>query len=1150
MSLRKLLYRSLFYYWRTNVAVVLGASIGVAVITGSLLVGDSVRGSLRELALERLGRVDCALVSNTFFREDLALDLAHQAEFRNRFGLCVPAILLQGSARSASSEEVVPGVTVFGVHDDFWRLSSHTGPAPELANRKVVVNQALAADLGVAEGDALILNLARQSAAPVDTIFGRRSWQDAVLSPRVTVAERLPMEGLGRFSLRGGQSRPRNAFVSLDWLQRRLGQEYRANALFAASTAESTGRTGADTLNSLLETTATLEDYGLRVKWVAKSKCLSLESDRLVLRPSFVRAASRAASDAGVRAEPISVYLANSIAAVSDAEANAGIPYSLVAGLNPAMLSSLEVTGGAAWDGQLGADEMLVNSWAMKDLGLKIGDRVEAAYFVSAGRHGLETRSRRFRLRGAVAMEGLAADPGLVPEVKGVTDATTMRKWDPPFPVDLDRIRTVDEQYWKEHRTTPKAFVSAEAMRSMWQSGHSHEEADRNDSPQGWVTSVRLTPTDGESLESTAAAFSGKLAERLWPTDEGLTFLPVRAQALESAKGSTDFGVLFLSLSMFLVASAAALVGLLLRLSAERRASQTGILLATGFKPGAVSRVLLSEGLVLALLGTITGVPLGIGYAWLIMYALRTWWQDAVGPLSLWLHVGPTSLVVGAVSGLTLAAVAVWWSARALRRASPHVLLFGWRALRTEPEPHVRRAANRLATISLTAVVALLILAATPRAISPVIAFFLGGAVLLLGVLSLLCAQLVRQAPAPERRASHLSLWRLAWRGASLQWVRSLLTAGLLAGASFMIVAVAANRRDLSRLDTSRKDSGAGGFSLVARSDLPVYHDLNTQEGRDQLGFSAESSAALAGCRVIPFRLSDGDDASCLNIERPQAPRILGVTDEMIRRGGFGFSAVKSGTGSADRWELLSGEPGDGIVPAFGDANSVQWILHSGLGQEITVTDRNGRPLRLRFVGLLSGSIFASEILVSERNFVRHFGTDSGYRYFLIETPVGKEQEVVTALRKSLGDLGFDTARTADTLATFARVQNCYLGTFQTLGGLGLLLGTFGIVTVLLRNVLERRSELALMLSLGFRHSRLIGMVLLENGLLLLIGLGVGTVAALVAVAPQLAASHSDVQWGPLGVTLLSTLVLGLVSCTIAARAAVRGDLLSALRSE
>ena len=323
MSLRKLLYRNLLYYWRTNVAVVLGAGIGVAVITGSLLVGDSVRGSLRELALERLGRVDCALVSNTFFREDLALDLAHQAEFRNRFGLCVPAILLQGSARNASSEEVVPAVTVFAVHGDFWRLSSHPQRAPELTSRKILVNQALAEDLGVAEGGGVVLNLARQSAAPVDTIFGRRSWQDAVLSPRLTVAERLPMEGLGRFSLRGGQSRPRNAFVSLSWLQRRLGQEGRANAIFTASTPKGIGRTGADALNALLKATATLEDYGLRVRQNTKSGHFSLESDRLVLRPSFVDAASRAASDAGTQAAAISVYLANSIAAVKDAKANA-----------------------------------------------------------------------------------------------------------------------------------------------------------------------------------------------------------------------------------------------------------------------------------------------------------------------------------------------------------------------------------------------------------------------------------------------------------------------------------------------------------------------------------------------------------------------------------------------------------------------------------------------------------------------------------------------------------------------------------------------------------------------------------------------------------------------------------------------------------
>ena len=56
--MRSLVFRGLSYYWRTNVAVVVGVATAVAVLAGALLVGDSVRGSLRDLVLQRLGRAD------------------------------------------------------------------------------------------------------------------------------------------------------------------------------------------------------------------------------------------------------------------------------------------------------------------------------------------------------------------------------------------------------------------------------------------------------------------------------------------------------------------------------------------------------------------------------------------------------------------------------------------------------------------------------------------------------------------------------------------------------------------------------------------------------------------------------------------------------------------------------------------------------------------------------------------------------------------------------------------------------------------------------------------------------------------------------------------------------------------------------------
>ncbi len=113
-------------------------------------------------------------------------------------------------------------------------------------------------------------------------------------------------------------------------------------------------------------------------------------------------------------------------------------------------------------------------------------------------------------------------------------------------------------------------------------------------------------------------------------------------------------------------------------------------------------------------------------------------------------------------------------------------------------------------------------------------------------------------------------------------------------------------------------------------------------------------------------------------------------------------------------------------------------------------------------------------------------------------------------------------------LAGYARVQNTYLATFQTLGGLGLLLGTFGIVTVLLRSVVERRSELAMLLALGLRRRQVVAMIVIEHGILLLLGLAVGSSAALVAVVPHAVSALADVNWLSLGGMLSACLIAGL----------------------
>src|SRR5262249_42065734 len=152
---------------------------------------------------------------------------------------------------------------------------------------------------------------------------------------------------------------------------------------------------------------------------------------------------------------------------------------------------------------------------------------------------------------------------------------------------------------------------------------------------------------------------------------------------------------------------------------------------------------------------------------------------------------------------------------------------------------------------------------------------------------------------------------------------------------------------------------------------------------------------------------------------------------------------------------------------------------------------------------------------------------------------------ITTAVENRLSDYGFDVNNTNERLANFHRVENTYLSTFQMLGGFGLLLGTLGMAAVLLRNVFERRKELALLRAVGYNSNHFAIMVIAENTLLLVLGLAIGTVCALLAIAP----AFLD-RGGRLPNVSLGVLVSGLLASLVGTWAALKSPLLPALRAE
>lgn len=1121
--------RSLRFYWRTNLCIVFGLALATAVITGSLLVGDSMRESLQHNALRRLGNIDQALVAPHFFRAALATELnADPAPHRRAQAL--PVLLIRGSAQHGQENWRIPNVSVCGVTADFWTLFPSATAAPALGGKTVALNQALADDLHLQPGDDIIVSVDRMGAVADEVLFAQRRREETLHVLRLHIAGIVPDSAGGAFAMGAQTSAPRSVFMDREFLATALERPGAANAILVP---QSPTAAEPPDLQSALARHAALADYGLKLVLSTAGQYVALESSTLLLTAEHLAAAQTAAAETQGTAEPTSVYLATHIDKVSGTQHSLG--YAIVAAIG--------ATPSWPWapgrDPENDSHAMGLNRWAADDLDAHLGDDLEMTYLIPATDGTYRTATTRLKVSGIVPLSGPAADRHLTPDLNGMTDAKRIGQWKTPFPIEHERLTPRDEEYWDQFGPTPKAFVSRATMQDIWT--HANGSAERP-----WITAIRLVPPARADLAAFAQQIAQGLLRHLTPAQNQMVFRPLRQQLLASATGSNDFGQLFLAMSFFLVLAAAALAGMFMRLLTQQRAAETGIMLACGWRGRQVMHVAIAQGLALLTLATLTGLPAGVLYNQLILHAMGRWWLRPWDHPPLLAHVTFATLAWGGIGGAVVGVGCILWATRALRRLPVLQLLSGRQVVAMLAPPLRARWRRWLPTLLGLGGLALLAAAAT-KAVTPELTFFGGGTSLLAAALAQLWVTLGRRL---ERPGTVVSLWGLAIRNAAANRSRSILTIGLLACASFILVAVAANRRDFSHLDVRDKTSGAGGFALRATTAVPLHYDLASAVGRAHLGFSPQQEAAFTHVAIIPLQQSPGDDISCLNLARPMQPRLLGVPPALQECNAFSVQLARAAPG-ANPWQALDGGPdGDGAIPAFADADSIEWTLHSGLGEIYSFTGPDGKPVKLRIAGVLPGSIFAGEMLISQANWQRLYPTIHGANSFLLAAEPQQQAALVDALRSSLADFGLEVHTTREILNSFIGVQNIYLAIFMTLGGLGLLLGTAGMVAVIARNALERRGELALLTAVGFTRDRLVRLVVLENAALLLTGLGCGTLAALLAVAPVVGSGQARVPWSALAALLVAVTGFGLAWAIMAARLSIGTTPIQALREE
>jgi len=1234
MTLWTLLLRSLRFHARSHLGALLGAAVGSAVLVGALVVGDSVRGSLRDMALRRLGGIHFAInTQDRLFQQNLAERLPDNVL---RGGLPVyattPRLVASMEGNRPAAGLLLPGlvsrqdgaaranrVNVIGVEPGAWQqlagwsriarysdwvtnvISTSTGqyvvvhqrvdaqPHIEqqllvqwLAGEAALLNESLARQLRVREGDELILRVRKPSALPLDTVITPRD--EIAVALRLKVGRVLSPELLADFSLAASQIPPPNIFLPLDFLAQKVGVPGQANLLLhgrllaklhfsrfdiwcmkleqrvqkwlprglilgrshleTATTPEALAR-----LTDELRTSWSLEDAELMVRVIEQPQTatrgeylqpsVEVTSARIFLEEPIVKAGLTPRTRLVTDHRAISGDTTNDVAFSGLVTNGVGVLTYLVnliqAGDRRTPYSMVTAADSPYVPADLRDEEILVNEWLADDLQVRPGDTVHLSYYLADSGSKLVERTNAFRVRAVVPMKGHYADRTLMPEFPGLAKAESTHDWNAGFPL-VHKIREKDEDYWKKYRGTSKAFITLSAGQKMW--------ANRF----GSLTAIRYeVPTNSFTGTVREAVYRNVLAN-LDPAAVGLRFEPVREQALAAVNQSQDFGGLFLGFSFFLIVAALLLMALLFQFGIEQRTTEVGTFLALGFTPRQVRRMLLFEGGALALIGGVVGAFGGVWYARGMLHGLSTIWREAVGTSALSFHAKPLTLLVGALAGIVVAWVTIWLAVRKQAQQPARELLAQGaeeRGGRSEEGGSRGALSKWVAAIAGVLAVALVAWAVARGETAAAGAFFGAGALLLVAGLAL-AASLLTSLSGVEAGAA-LTVRTMGTRNCARRRKRSLATVGLLACGSFLVAAVGANRLDAQR-DATQRSSGTGGFALLGETTLPIVHDLNTAAGREFFGLESNT---VAGVSFVPFRVREGDDASCLNLNRAQKPRLLGVRPELLaERGAFTFAKVAKDLPKENPWMLLNRGGDEDVVHAIGDAASIQWAMGKKIGDTITYADERGREFKVKLVAAVANSVLQGNLLIDEAEFVRRFPSESGYRMFLIDCPSNTADQVAATLSRAMQDVGLELTPTVRQLAAFNAVQNTYLNTFQLLGGLGLLLGSVGLGVVVLRNVLERRSELALLLAVGFRLRSVKWLVVSEHGALLVAGLTVGVIAAVVAVLPALLSPGAHVPYASLGVTLAAVFLSGALWTWLAARWALRGKLIEALRSE
>ncbi len=573
-----LILRSIYFYKKPAMFQFLIILILSAVITGSLLVGSSVKESLKKSSAERLGNTGILISSGIrYFTSDLPERLNDSSNLS-----CTGMLDLQGYCQSLTSQKGAFNVHINGINDDFFKFQGQDSFS--LKPGEVAINKKLSEYLDIVEGDELIIRFTEISDIPGDAPFAPS--EGLSKSVVVKVEKILGSTEGGNFSLSISQITPMNIFINLADIEEDHDKPIKLNRILINRDSKSS----AAGISEVLQKSLRFTDVGLNLRYIKKTGEYEISSDRIFIDEEIVDIIKKRLPAAA----PLMTYLGNRF--IDGVKVT---PYSFISALPPTLYPEI-------------GEGMIINQWMARDLDASPGDSILLYWYSIDSLNKLVEKKGKFIVSQIVGMDGIWSDSLLMPAFPGIAGKKSCSEWDAGLPIKMKEIRPKDEDYWNKYRGTPKAFINYDTGKKIW--GNSFGPATAMRFPAG--------TTEQHIKEMLNGYFD--------PFKIGFSVIDLTNESKNAAEKSVDFGSLFISLGFFIILASMVLLSFASSSYFETKKSQVRTLFALGFSNRWIQGFLLSEIALISLLGCLTGAFAGYGIDIIITRALNTIWTGAV----------------------------------------------------------------------------------------------------------------------------------------------------------------------------------------------------------------------------------------------------------------------------------------------------------------------------------------------------------------------------------------------------------------------------------------------------------------------------------------------------------------------------------------